>query len=385
VVRHVLICLAALAAAGVLHAAETQSAQPAPASQRFFDPGDGWFDVSGFLDTVYGFVPIVVPITEPAVGYGAAGALVFIDRDVPGKGQPGVRPNIAVVGGLATENGTRGLFAAHLGTWMDGKLRTLVGVADADINLDFFGLGGERRPDGGEVGYSIAARGGVAGGNYRLGDSPWWVGLRYALAKTSVTFDVPGSTDPGIDRGDLGLRLGALTPSLTLDSRDNFFTPTRGWDVDLSVPVFREALGSDRDFEKATLTAIHYRPLSRSLFLALRGAGKASSDGTPFYLRPFVMLRGVQALRYQGEQAAEFEGELRWQLHPRFSLVGFAGTGVARSNLAQRETEKTVTAGGAGFRYLVAREYGLHMGLDLAVGPDQPIFYVVFGSAWVRP
>jgi hypothetical protein len=27
---------------------------------------------------------------------------------------------------------------------MDGKLRALVGVADADINLDFFGLGGER-------------------------------------------------------------------------------------------------------------------------------------------------------------------------------------------------------------------------------------------------
>jgi outer membrane translocation and assembly module TamA len=166
--------------------------------------------------------------------------------------------------------------------------------------------------------------------------------------------------------------------------RDNFFTPTDGWYVDLSVPVFREALGGDRDFETATLQAMHYRPLSRSLFFSIRGAGKVSSDGTPFYLRPFVMLRGAQALRYQGEQAAEAEVELRWQVHPRFSLVGFAGAGMARSELV-RNSEKAVTAGGAGFRYLIARRYGLHMGIDVAVGPDQPVFYVVLGNAWLRP
>jgi hypothetical protein len=34
---------------------------------------------------------------------------------------------------------------------------------------------------------------------------------------------------------------------------------------------------------------------------------------------------------------------------------------------------------------VLARRYGLHMGIDVAVGPDEPIFYVVFGNAWVRP
>jgi hypothetical protein len=38
-------------------------------------------------------------------------------------------------------------------------------------------------------------------------------------------------------------------------------------------------------------------------------------------------------------------------------------------------------SGGAGLRYLIARTYGLHMGLDLGVGPNGPILYVVFGSA----
>ncbi|HEX6827926.1 MAG TPA: glyceraldehyde-3-phosphate dehydrogenase, partial [Burkholderiales bacterium] len=87
----------------------------------------------------------------------------------------------------------------------------------------------------------------------------------------------------------------------------------------------------------------------------------------------------------QGDDTAEVEGELRWQFHPRFSLVGFAGTGVARSGVVQSDREQTASAWGGGFRYLVAREYGLQMGLDLAQGPDGPIWYVVFGHAWIRP
>ncbi len=347
------------------------------------DPEDGWLDLSATLDTAYGFVPVVAPITEPAVGYGAVGALVFIDRKEPSPGQRFTRPNIAAVGGLATENGTQGLFAAHLGTWREGRLRTLVGVADADINLEFFGLGNTSAAG---LEYTVSARGGVAGGNYRLGDRPLWLGLRYALVKTRVAADGQApDRPPGIPALDVDLRLAGLTPSFTLDTRDNFFTPTRGWYVDLAAPLFREALGGDRDFELLNLSAIYYRPLGDSVYFGLRSAARTSSEGTPFYLRPFVSLRGVQVLRYQGKSAAEAEAELRWQVNRRFSVVGFGGAGSTRTELEGRTRERSVTAGGAGFRYLVARTYGLHMGIDVAWGPDEPVFYVVFGSPWLRP
>jgi hypothetical protein len=373
-----------LLCAGVLAGAAAHAAAPDTVPDLFHDAQDGWFDVGGFLDTVYGFVPVIAPITEPAVGYGAAGALVFIDRHPAAAGQPFVRPNIAAIGGLATENGTRGAFAGHLGTWMGGRLRTVAALADADVNLEYFGLGGER-PDGSTgFDYSIAARGGAAGGSFRLGEFPVWLGVRYARVNTDVALE-DGEFGADVSPRDLDLELAALTPSLTLDMRDNFFTPTQGWYADLSAPFFREGLGSERDFEKSALQVMYYRPLGDTLFLGLRGGVKASSDGTPFYLRPYVWLRGVQALGYQGEQAAEAEAELRWQLHPRFSLVGFGGAGIARSDIAGRNLEESVTAGGAGFRYLVARRHGLHMGLDLAFGPDDPVIYVVFGSAWMRP
>ena len=56
-------------------------ADPADPPKRrrvsFRHPADGWFDASEFLDTAYGFIPIIAPITEPAVGYGAVGGLMF--------------------------------------------------------------------------------------------------------------------------------------------------------------------------------------------------------------------------------------------------------------------------------------------------------------------
>ena len=44
-----------------------------------------------------------------------------------------------------------------------------------------------------------------------------------------------------------------------------------------------------------------------------------------------------------------------------------------------------MTSGGAGFRYLIARRYGLHLGLDVAVSADDTAIYVIFGNAWLRP
>jgi hypothetical protein len=58
----------------------TGAAATSKPPSKLRSPDDGWLDMSGFLDKAYGFVPLVIPITEPAVGYGAAAGLVFIDR-----------------------------------------------------------------------------------------------------------------------------------------------------------------------------------------------------------------------------------------------------------------------------------------------------------------
>jgi hypothetical protein len=71
----------------------------APALRVPRPPPDSWFDSSGFPDTADVFVPIFSPITEPAVGYAAVDALVFIGRKPAAEGRGLVRPYKVVLGG----------------------------------------------------------------------------------------------------------------------------------------------------------------------------------------------------------------------------------------------------------------------------------------------
>jgi hypothetical protein len=367
-------------------AAEGDASQPAAAKGRskFYSADDGWFDLSGFLDETYGFVPLVIPITEPAVGYGAAAGLVFIDKPM-GKAEAGFgRPNITAVGGLGTENGTWGVMAGDLRHWMNDRLQTLVGVIRASVNLDFFGIGQDNVLKDHPVSYTLAPVAGLVRAKYRLGGSNIWAGLGYAIASTQVTFDAPATLQglPDIKRES---HVGGLTPSLTYDSRNNIFTPLYGTYVETTAGFFSPTLGGDTDFQRYSLTAIYYLPLHPEVTMGVRCDATLSFGDVPFYMRPFITLRGVPVMRYQGDEVAQIEAELRWQFWKRFSLVGFAGYGAAWNDFERLDNELTVVTGGAGFRYEIASAYGLHMGVDIAFSPGVTAVYVQFGSAWMRP
>jgi hypothetical protein len=43
---------------------------------------------------------------------------------------------------------------------------------------------------------------------------------------------------------------------------------------------------------------------------------------------------------------------------------------------------EAVTAGGVGVRYFIARKLGMHIGVDVARGPEDTVVYLQVGSAW---
>ena len=354
------------------------------APSKLLSPEDGWLDLGEFMDGPGGFVPIILPITEPAVGYGAAGGLAFVDQP-NGEAPAGFgRPNITAVGGMATQNGSWGALAGDSRHWMDDRLQTLVGVAYASVNLDYYGIGEDSLLNNHPLRYNLEPLGGLVQAKYRFGSSRWWAGLGYAAATTQVRFDPP-STSPGLPPFQRDSRVGGALPSLTYDSRDNLFTPTRGSYFEGTAGVFSQALGGAEEFQRVNLVAMHYLRLHPKWTLGLRGDTSVTFGEVPFYMRPAVSLRGAPAMRYQGEHVAQAESELRWQFWRRFSLVGFVGGGVAWNGFERFEKTQTVVTGGTGVRYELARKYGLHMGMDVAFGPAGPAFYVQFGSAWARP
>jgi len=363
---------------------QTEASSPNKPSAPSVSSDDGWPDASGFLDRKYGFLPVVMPITEPAVGYGAAGGLAFISKPLPEANQGLARPNITMVGAMGTENGSWGAMAADIRYWYDGRLQTIAGLLYSSVNLDFYGIGNDTVLAQYPLQYNLEPKGGRVQARHRLGGSAAWVGLNYAFAVNDVRFDAPAGT-AGLPDFTTEANVGALTPSFTYDTRDNIFTPTAGTYLESGVGLFSTIFGGDDEFQRLRLIAMQFLPVAPGLYLGVRGEAGAAFGDVPFYLEPFIYLRGAPIMRYQGEAIAQAETELRWQFWQRLSLIGFLGGGAAWNGLEQFDNTETVITGGTGFRYEIARRYGIHTGLDLAFGPDNTAVYVQVGSAWARP
>jgi hypothetical protein len=365
-------------------ASTSQASAQRTGRSRFTDPEDGQFDVSDFLARPRAFLPIPIIVTEPAVGYGGGAVGMFLRPRTQAGEEGWARPDISAVGALATRNGTWAAFAGDSSRWIGGRLKTLAGAGKGRINLDFYGLGTTETEAAQKVRYSLNFTGAVAQGNWQLAPrSPWSLGIRYVFADVEpVLRDAPAF--PGLTDG-ARLRISAPTAIVEYDSRDNLFTPTRGVYAESSWLASRPSLGASVGFDRFEQALIGWHPATREVTLGLRGNYAWSSSGTPFFLRPYVVLRGVPAVRYQGDTAASVEAEGRWQFSGRWSAVVFGGAGNARTSRDTYSSTQNVTSGGVGFRYELARRFGLHAGVDIAHSSGTTAIYLQFGSAWFRP
>ncbi|MDM0077978.1 hypothetical protein QTH90_26450 [Variovorax sp. J2P1-59] len=359
--------------------------EPAPRGrERLFDRQDGPLDLSSLLENPRGFLPIPIVVTEPAVGYGGGAAGMFLRPRKEAGDEGWARPDISGIGAFATENGTMGAFAGDASRWMDGRLRTLVGAAAGEVNLDFYGLGSGLPSLDQKVRYSLQFAGAVAQVNWQLAPkSPWAIGMRYVFA--DVDPKLRDEPQPSGLADSARVKISAPTAILEYDTRDNVFTPTRGVYAETSWLASREALGSTDDFERFQQIVMGWQPLAHGVTLAARGSYAWSSDGTPFFLRPFVQLRGVPAMRYQGDQVASVEVEARWRFSGPWSGVVFAGGGTTRVTGDNFSATQNVGSGGFGFRYELARKFGLDVGIDVAHSPGTTAVYLVVGNGWFRP
>ena len=76
------------------------------------------------------------------------------------------------------------------------------------------------------------------------------------------------------------------------------------------------------------------------------------------------------------------ETEVTWELDDRWSLLAFTGAGRAANSAGDFSDEASRTSRGMGFRYQIARRYGFHVGIDVARGPEDTVWYIQAGTAW---
>lgn len=355
----------------------------------FKDTVDGAFDVSNWLIDANGFIPLTTIITEPALGgIGVAVVPIFITKRPPTidtiDGQiirRRTQPDITGAAAIYTANKTWILGAFRSGTIIKYRIRYRIVAGYGDVNLTFY----KKLPVVGEqsfdFNFKVIPISGFA--MKQIGHSNWYGGLQYLFLNTEVKRTAPKFPDyvkPQEIKSNIS-QPGVITE---YDVRDNIFSPNSGFKFHTDFSISDEVVGSSFNYMKLNAYIYAYHQLSEKVVGGLRLDMQQAFKSPPFYLLPFIDMRGIPSARYQGVADALTEAELRWDFSRRWSMVGFGGTGKAFDQWSAFSDAELVYTYGTGFRYLIAKKFGLRMGMDVARGPEQWAYYIIFGSSWLK-
>ena len=354
------------------------------------DSLDGKFDMSDYIIEANGFVPVPLIITEPALGgFGGAIIPVFITKNKPYedsiKGKlirTPVAPDVTGAIALYTVNNTWALAAFRSGTLVKSRIKYIIGAGYANLNMSFyktFSQLGEK-----ELKFNITGMPFFLQATKRIAFSHWYAGFKYLFLKTGVTYVGDTILYSLAKPDELNKIISQLGVIIELDNRDNIFTPDKGVKFHVDAICSDNILGSDYDYWKLNYYMYTYRPISKKIVGGLRIDGQQAFNDPPFYMLPYIALRGIPAARYQGNATILSEIELRWDLKYRWSIMTYSGAGKAFDDWNKFKDAGWVWSYGTGFRYLLARKFKLRVGIDVAHGPHTWAYYIVFGSNWVK-
>ena len=373
------------------------------ASGIFTDKLDGNLDASRYLsENAYGFLPVPIIITDPAVDGGlgmmglffheskeeqAARLKTMQDESNDKASHSLMPPSISAAFGAYTGNDSFFIGGGHLGFFNKGSIRYMGGGGYGDINVNFYGFGDLPLPA--PLAINTQATAIMQTLKFKLGESAFYFGPvhRYVDAQVSIINSgdlinkIPSNLRPALSTNIVTSGAGL---TVEYDSRDNFYSPTDGLKYEFNYLWFDDVFGSDVDYTLAELTALNYFKITDHWRTAIRmEANYIDSDQVlPPYATPYISMRGIPAARYQGQSVALSELEVAYRINLRWELSAFAGIGKASDSFSDFSDSDSRVSKGIGFRYLIARRYDFNMGIDIAKGPEDTVFYIQAGSAW---
>jgi hypothetical protein len=352
------------------------------------DSLDGAFDLSDYIIYAHGFIVVPTIITEPALG-GIGGAIVpvFLKKHAPVVDENGkkrfINPDITGGIGMYTENKSWMVGAFRSSTLIKPRILYRVMAGYGDMNLSFYA---NNLPSGNDQEFKLNFKSTIFYTQWlkQFRNPKWSAGPQYLFLNSKIKLPELDLPPPFVDPKDIKSTISQLGGAIQFDGRDNIFTPDKGIRIQSDFFWSDDAIGSDYDAWRVNLSAIGFYPVTKKLIGGLRIEGEQAFGKPPFYLLPGINLRGIPAARYQGKTSVVTELELRWDLYRRWSLMGYGGLASAFNDWDQAFAKPVVYSYGTGFRYLLARKFKLRMGVDVAKGPEDWAYYIVFGSNWMR-
>lgn len=332
------------------------------------------------------FLPLPIFITEPAIGEGiGAGLVYFHKKDVIER--PKVltgttlartarrsRPPPTATGVFAayTNNDTAGVGIGHARSMRNDKYRFVGAAAQMRVNAATFIS---------DIPFDFELDGNLAfaGLKRRIGESNVFLGVSISVLDADVAFKLDSGGTLPLSLSDFGFTSVGIAGSAAYDARDDTMMPSSGQLIDLTAWWYDDAIGSDFNYSTARLKVNSFHQLHERFVLGLRFDVSTVRGSPPFFAIPYVSIRGIPALRYQGDTAGVVEIEGRFTLSERWGAIAFAGTGYTES-LATQDTD--INAFGIGVRFKAIKQHNVWVGLDLAKGPEDYAWYLQVGHPW---
>jgi outer membrane protein assembly factor BamA len=220
------------------------------------------------------------------------------------------------------------------------------------------------------------------------------VSLNYTRERNEIT-TLPDRGSPGAEADVAHVTLGYYN-----DRRDNIFDPGKGFSISGSIQHAARFLGSDYPFIRYSGQFDFFLPATPRLTWAtslsvglVDGLGKELSPAEKFFASGRGTIRGfstrelgpVDAATGQaigGDAILVFRQELRWQVLPLISLVGFSDWGNVFARATGHNVFKLRRSAGLGIRLhfqplLIRLDWGVK--LDRRPGEKQSSFYFGIG------
>lgn len=352
---------------------------------NFTDSSDGYLDMSQWLASKHGFLPVPIIITEPAIGNGGGIALTYFHGQFTAKQASNgitrrIPPSISSIAGGKTTNGTYFIGGGHLGIWQEDNIRYTGFAGNASINLEYSGLG-DHEFEQSPLSFNLNSLFLLQKLMFRVKESNFFLGGQYFLMDSESKFEIHIDKLPGFPEFESSSKAAALGFLASYDSRDNIFYPQQGTVAEFKGMAYDPAFGGEEDFNSYRAKLINFSKPHPRLILGLRVDANAISGDAPFYYYPFINMRGIPAMRYQGKKTLLGEAELNWLYSARWNFQIFGGAGKAYNDYRDSDTVQTV---GTGLRYNLASKLGLHLGFDVVSGPEENAFYIQIGSGLMR-
>ncbi|MGL1886399.1 MAG: BamA/TamA family outer membrane protein [Reichenbachiella sp.] len=358
--------------------------------QMFRDTLDNNMDISDWLMNYHGVLPVPAIITEPAIGYGVGMALVYLEqpkkKSVSESRGVYSLPNAYFGFGMYTESKTYTLIAGLYRTINGDRIRVSALGGKASINTSIYQVNNTELSTPLDI--NLTNYIGMVKLETRIKESNFFVGTGYFYLNTdfSLNTNLEGPIYDEIENLlDKQIANGSTSLKAYYETRDNRFSPNKGLYLSAELEMHDNWTLSDYSYQILNTSAIYYTNTLKNPILGFRYEGNYSFGTYATFFKPFIMLRGVPFIKYQGRDVLVVENEERIDLNFRWSLVAFGGAGFTNNDPDKFDLKYKVWNLGTGFRYKMARALNLYAGIDIAMSGDQDWgWYITMGNAWMR-